>query len=270
MKSNSQKFWKNVSATMYVPFIIYADIEAITLKIEKSVDNSRTRKHEKQVPRGIRAVSLNEEGALNKEFFNRGEKCVSAFLFTMSQWAEDIYKDKRKYPINRKKDGDEHFLMQATERYLCSKVLGTDRVFGHNHVNGELRGRAHQTCNGSCRTTNFTSVVFHNGSKYNFKQILRNYQPADKDEKLECIANNSEKFLSFSTCVPTNTFRNKNNETKIVYEKLKFIDSFRFQSRSLGNPIQTMKADDLPFPTSDYSLRGFSKEQQQLIFQKGI
>ena len=173
MKSNTQMFWKTFSATMRVPFIIYADIEAITPKVNKSQNKACIRKYEKQIPCGVFAICLNGEGNVYKTFFSRNDNCINQFLDTMRLWAKDINKNKLKFPIYRRKYGDEKLLKQATHCSICGGILESDRVIDHNHLNRELRGIAHKNCNASCRITNFTRIVFRNGSKFDFKQILR-------------------------------------------------------------------------------------------------
>ena len=270
MKQNAKMTWKNFSARMRVPFVIYADIEAITPKVVHRCNSSQTRKVEKQIPCGIYAVCLDEKGNLWRQFFDRSEECIGGFLKTARQWAREIYAAKRKFPIYRKKAGDDTKMGKATVCSICDEPLGEDRVFEHNHVNGQLRGFAHAKCNSSCRTTNFTPIIFHNGSKYDFKHILRNYRRGDDNEKLECIANNSEEFISFTICVPTGSYQNSKNERVISYEKLKFIDSFRFQAKALSSLIETMKADQLEFPTFKEVFKNLSSDQQSILLQKGV
>ena len=270
LKQNGKMTWKSVSARMRIPFVIYADIEAITPKESQQFGSSQTRRVEKQIPCGIYAVCLDGEGKLSRQYFNRSENCIKGFLNTAREWAREIYSEKRKYPIYRKKAGDDAKLKNATVCSICNESLGMDRVFEHDHTNGELRGIAHSNCNSTCRTTNFTPVVFHNGSKYDFKHILRYYQPPDDIEKLECIANNSEEFISFSICVPTGSFQNNENKEITTFEKLKFIDSFRFQAKSLSNLIETMKADKIDFPTFKEIFKKLSSDQQGILLQKGV
>ena len=270
MKQNAKMTWKNVSARMRVPFVIYADIEAITPKVTDISSSSQTRKVEKQIPCGIYAICLDERGGVWRQYFNRSEDCVRCFLNTARQWAREIYAAKRKFPIYKKKAGDDARMEEAIDCSICNEPLVEDRVFEHNHLNGELRGIAHKNCNSSCRTTSFTPVVFHNGSKYDFKHILRYYQPGDDEEKLECIANNSEEFISFAIRVSTGSYQNVKNEQVNTYEKLKFIDSFRFQAKSLSSLIETMKADKMEFPTFREIFKNLSFDQQSILLQKGV
>ena len=270
MKQNAKMTWNKLSARMRVPFVIYADIEAITPKVTDNYSSSKTQKVEKQIPCGIYAICLDEKGSLWKQYFNRSEDCVGGFLNTARQWAREIYAAKRKFPIYKKSAGDAENMKEATDCSICNEPLSEDRVFEHDHTNGELRGIAHAKCNTSCRTTNFTPIIFHNGSRYDFKHILRYYKPGDDDEKLECIANNSEEFISFSICVPTGSYQNVKNEQVTTYEKLKFIDSFRFQAKSLSNLIETMKADKMEFPTFIEVFKKLSFDQQGILLQKGV
>ena len=98
VKSNTQMFWKNFSATMRVPFIIYADIEAITPKVNESQNKACTRKIEKQIPCGVFAICLNGGGNVYKTCFSRNENCINQFLNTMRLWAKDIYKTNESSP----------------------------------------------------------------------------------------------------------------------------------------------------------------------------
>ena len=262
--------WKSFAARMRAPFVIYADIEAITPKITYTPNQLHARKVEKQIPCGIHAICLNEKGKLIKQYSSRSEGCVTGFLDTVRNWAKEIYRDKRRFSFYQKKTSDFTKLRDAVDCSICDETLGNDRVFEHNHVTGKLRGIAHSKCNISCRTPNFTPVIFHNGSKYDFKQLLRYYRPGDGNEKLECIANNSEEFISFSICVPTGSFQNDQNQKVITFEKLKFIDSFRFQAKSLSSLIETMKTDNVPFTTFKEGFSHFSQDQQNLILQKGV
>ena len=161
-------------------------------------------------------------------------------------------------------------MKDAVDCSICDETLGNDRVFEHNHVTGKLRGIAHSKCNISCRTPKFIPVIFHNGSKYNFKQLLRCYWSGDDNEKQECIANNSEEFISFSICVPTGSFQNDQNQQVNTFEKLQFIDSFQFQAKSLSSLIETMNTDNVPIATFKEGFSHFSQYQQNLILQKGV
>ena len=78
------------------------------------------------------------------------------------------------------------------------------------------------------------SVVFHNGSTYDYHFIIK--QLAEEFEgEFECLGENTEKYITFS--VP---LKKENDNGKIITYKLKFIDSYRFVSTSLSNLVDNL------------------------------
>ena len=70
IKSNTQLFRKQFSATLRLPFIIYAEIEAIFPRVNESQNKACTRKIEKQSPCDMFAISLNTKGNVYKVLFS--------------------------------------------------------------------------------------------------------------------------------------------------------------------------------------------------------
>jgi hypothetical protein len=93
------------------------------------------------------------------------------------------------------------------------------KVRDHCHIAGYFRGATHQSCNLKVRTSLEAKVIFHNGSNYDFKFIIRKVHKITKEIKV--IPFTDEKFL---------TFRIQISGIRI---KFCFIDSFRFMSDSL-------------------------------------
>ena len=60
------------------------------------------------------------------------------------------------------------------------------------HYTGKYMGVAHSICNLKFNVSNEIPVVFHNGSKYVFHFIIKEFTN-DFDGKFECIGENSEK-----------------------------------------------------------------------------
>ena len=54
-------------------------------------------------------------------------------------------------------------------------------------------------------------------------------------EKIKCIHNNEEKYISFSRDVVVDRFINREGKESIVRRELRFIDSFRLMSSSLDS-----------------------------------
>src|SRR6218665_3503357 len=105
----------------------------------------------------------------------------------------------------------------ATSCHMCGGSLGKDRVRDHCHLSGKFKGAVHNECN-----LNYLSCY----DSHLFVKKLRGSQ----GEKIKCIPNNEEKYISFSRDVIVDRFINKEGKESIVRRELRFIDSFRFMS----------------------------------------
>ena len=70
------------------------------------------------------------------------------------------------------------------------------------------------------------SVVFHNGSTYDYHFIIK-HLAEDFKCQFECLGENTENYISFPVPI-----KDDDNSKKITY-KLKFIDSYRFMQSKL-------------------------------------
>ena len=91
----------------------------------------------------------------------------------------------------------------------------------------EFRGVTHSIGNLRYKTPKEIAVVFHNGSTYDYDFII-NQLAKEVDGQLECLRENTEKYITF--LVPIS--EELDNGKAITY-KFKFIDSFRFMSSKL-------------------------------------
>ena len=92
--------------------------------------------------------------------------------------------------------------------YICEKEFCTDKnnekefklkkkVWDHCHYTGKFRGAAHSIYNLRYKTPKETTVVFHNGSTYDYHFII-NQLAKEFDVQLECLVENTEKYITFS------------------------------------------------------------------------
>ena len=102
------------------------------------------------------------------------------------------------------------------------------------HYTRKFRGAAHSTYNLRYKTPKEIPIVFHNGSTYDYHFII-NKLAKEFDGQLECLGENTEKYITFS--VPIS--KELDNGKTITY-KLKFIDSFRFMSTSLSSLVDNL------------------------------
>ena len=72
------------------------------------------------------------------------------------------------------------------------------------------------------RTPKKISVVFHNGSIYDYHFKINELTKKIEDQ-FECLGENTEKYITFSVPI-----QKELDNGKTVAYKLRFIDSFRF------------------------------------------
>ncbi len=265
-------FFKNMTARANAPFTIYADLEAITPKVQgckADPTKSSTLQLEKQIPCGGHAVFIQDD-KIKDEHLERGENCIDGLFNKLRAWAHEAYNFKRKYPIYKIKSGDSQTMQNATNCWLCLKPLGKDRVYEHDHITGKLRGIAHKDCNSGCKTTRHTPVIFHNGSGYDFKHLLKHYKKANPDEQLNCVPSSEETYIAFVLRVPVGKYKNKAGEWVIIYEDLRFIDSYRFLGKSLQALVNTLVKDKIMLNSLKAGFHDLSQEQLMLLTRKGV
>ena len=102
------------------------------------------------------------------------------------------------------------------------------KVRDHCHYTGKYRRAAHSICNLRYKTPKEISVVFHNGSTYDY-HFISNELPKEFEGQYVCLGENAEKFITFSVPIK----KELDNVKKITY-KLEFIDSCRFMSTSFS------------------------------------
>ena len=115
----------------------------------------------------------------------------------------------------------------ATTCHVCEKPLAGDSVRDHCHITGKYRGAAHNACNLQLRLSPKTTtipVVFHNLRGYDSHLLMQAI--SEVDGKVSCIANNTEKYISFSL------------------GQLRFIDSAQFLLASLDRLVAANTPED--------------------------
>ena len=98
------------------------------------------------------------------------------------------------------------------------KDTSKEKVKDHCHYTGRYRGAAHNLCNLNYKKPNFTPVVFHNLNGYDSHLFIKNL--GFSEGNINCIANNEEKYISFSKRirVRSDTKKVKNEEGEPVEE----------------------------------------------------
>ena len=233
---NILKF-KNHGNSLEVPFVIYADFEAILVEVDDD-ENKSTRKLNKHVPCGFACLTTSSCEQYNKEevVVYSGPDCMSRFFSHLNSERLRINKILSKIiPIEELTPEQLREHKNAKKCFNCDAEFFYDheaevftRAAHHDHISGKYIGPACVRCNLALKYKQSTRakknrpaefeipVVFHNLKGYDSKLILEHFPELNERERVSCIATNMEQFLTFT------------------YRGLKFIDSCQFMKTSLA------------------------------------
>ena len=269
--NNTLKF-NNFHKQQPVPFVIYADFEAITEKISGCRPNNNksfTEAYQKHTDCGFgyKVVCCYDDKYTQPLKIYRGEKAVYTFLEYMLdevKYCKRIIKKEFNKPLNMIKENEEEF-QKADECHICNKKYTADdiRVRDHCHITGKFRGSAHQECNLQLRLNQDKikiPVIFHNLRGYDshfimqeIGAIVKDYEYTNKKGQkcqmnINAIPNNMEKYMAF-----------------MLGNHLTFLDSFQFMSSSLEKLV-----GNLPKESLKYTSKMFKGKKFDLMVRKGV
>jgi len=118
-----------------------------------------------------------------------------------------------------------------------------NKVRDHCHLTNRFRGAAHAECNRNYRIPKFIPVIFYNLSNYDAHLFIKKIFIKNPKERLECIPNNEEKYISFSKEIVLCHITDEEGERKPVKREIRFIDSFRFMPTSLDALIKKLDTE---------------------------
>ena len=141
--------FKDIQKMLQVPFVIYADFEAYTCKLQGPAN-----RHAATMPYELHELSgfayhvvCADPARIYEPVVYRGPNVVDEFLARLKKesWAiHDILKDVVPMKLSEE---EERSFRSADVCYLCEEPLGADRVRDHCHLTGKYRGAAHSECN---------------------------------------------------------------------------------------------------------------------------
>ena len=271
-KDNNILKYNNFHKQQPVPFVIYADFEAITEKISGCQPNnnkSYTEAYQKHTDcgYGYKIVCCYDDEYSKPTKTYRGKKAVYKFMEAMLdevKYCKTVIKKEFNKPSRMTKKDEKEF-QKAEECHICNKKY-TDkdtRVRDHCHITGKYRGSAHQECNLKLRVNPEEvkiPVIFHNLRGYDshfimqeIGAIVKNHAYINKKgEKcqmnINAIPNNMEKYMAF-----------------MLGNHLTFIDSFQFMSSGLEKLVS-----NLPRQAFKYTSQVFEGDEFDLMIKKGV
>ena len=98
---------------------------------------------------------------------------------------------------------------RARECHICLELfkLWDEKVKDYCHYTGEYKGAAHQKCNLWYAIPHYKLVICHNLSGYNVHLFIRKLRKKLDSGSMGVIAENKEKYISFSVSVAIDPFR---------------------------------------------------------------
>ena len=271
-KDNNILKFNNFHKQQPVPFVIYADFEAITEKIQgcqQDGNKSYTEAYQRHTDcgYGYKVVCCYDDKYTKPIQLYRGEKAVYKFMENMLEEVKYCKKVMKKHfdkPLRMTKEDEEEF-KKTTTCHICDKKYTEKdiRVRDHCHITGKYRGSAHQDCNLKLRINPKEikiPVIFHNLRGYDshfimqqIGQIAKEHTYKDKKGEVKqmninAIPNNMEKYMAF-----------------MLGNHLTFIDSFQFMSSSLDKLVSNLPAEALK-----YTNKKFKGKKFELMTRKGV
>ena len=275
---NILKF-NNFHKQLPVPFVVYADFEAITKKVQ-GCQQSEEMKKDKDRRSYTKAYQTHEDCGYgykviccyNDKYSKytriyRGENAVYKFMEKMLEevkYCKTVIKKHFNKPLVMTEVDEQNF-KTMDECHICGeKYTDKDvRIRDHCHITGKFRGSAHQEYNLKLRIKHENlkiPVIFHNLRGYDSHFIMQrigeiankhghtNKKREKQDLNINAISNNMETYMAF-----------------MLGNHLTFIDSFQFMSSSLDKLVSNLPKDDLI-----YTSKVFKGKRLNLMSQKGV
>ena len=271
-KDNNILKFNNFHKQQPVPFVIYADFEAITEKIsgcQPNNDKSYTETYQKHTDcrYGYKVVCCYDDKYSKPTTTYRGEKAVYKFMEAMLEevkYCKKIMKKEFNKLLRMTKEDEEEF-QKVNECHICNKKNTNEeiKVRDHCHITGKYRGSAHQECNLKLRVKPEEikiPVIFHNLRGYDshfimqeIGAIIKKYEYTNKKGQkcqmnINAIPNNMEKYMAF-----------------MLGNHLTFLDSFQFMSSGLEKLVS-----NLPRQSFKYTSEEFEGKELDLMVRKGV
>ena len=202
-----------------VPFVIYADFEAITKKVQgckPNDDKSYTEAYQthEDCGYGYKVVCCYKDKYSKPIQMYWGENAVYKFMEKMLEeveYCKGIVKKRFNKPL-KMTENDELCFKLMDKCHICNKKY-TDkdvRVRDHCHIAGKFRGSAHRECNLKLRIKPEDikiPIIFHNLRGYDSHLIMQQIGEIAKNHtyinkkgekhhlKINAIPNNMEKYM---------------------------------------------------------------------------
>src|SRR2546426_4978768 len=279
-KEGSTIEFKSLNKTIPVPFVIYADCEALVKSLKKCENNKnenesytiKTHEH-KTCSYGYKVVCYENDKYSKPYRMFRGKDAIYDFFEALFEEEIEINHYMHEFSNSKMlltKDDWKRY-DQAKCCYVCKESF-TDKnykVRDHCHITNKFRGPACSRCNLQMKLTHIIPVIFHNLRGYDMHLLLQEVGRFKRE--LTIIPNNMEKYMSFSvgTVKKCYNHKTKDYDDKLRFD-LRFIDSFQFMSSSLNNLVNDLKQGGMDqFKYMNQEFRQVFNENMELTERNG-
>ena len=268
-------YFKNHYKKQRVAFVVYADFECFTEKIDTCQPDegkSFTNQYQKHRPSGfsylIKCFDDDILTPLLRQYTAKSpdEDIPQLFIESLEKDIKEIYNKFKKPKKMVMTQEDKIDYEKATHCHICEEEIDKDediKVRDHCHLTGKYRGAAHNKCNLKFRLPKFYPVIFHNLSGSDSHLFIKNL--GKSEGKIDCIPNNEEKYISFTKEILVDKFIDKEGEEKEVNRKIRFIDSFKFMAASLDSLVKNLPKESFKNITEFYE-----GDELKLLLRKGV
>jgi len=256
-KKGSVVKFKNYHKQLLVPFVIYADFEAFTQKIDRpscqpTAKKPYSVKYQQHLTYSYKykIVCCYDDKFSKPIQIYRGKNATYKFLEAMLEevkYCNQTFKIHFNKPMIFTSENDQKF-RSATKCHICGCgfIEGDSTVRDRDHFFQFFRGAAHKKCNLLYRLTDKICVIFHNLRGYNSHLIMQ--QIGKFEKSIDVISNNMEKYMAF-----------------FLGNQLKFIDSYQFEHFSLESLAKNLLLSDMK-----YTAQEFLNKKLDLMKKKGL
>lgn len=243
--------FKSYAKMLKVPFVVYADFEALNLPDDGTLPgpSDKTEYLTRHEPCSFKYIIVRSDGAIFRHRLYRGKEAAAKFINWLKDDIKEIDEALQEIAPMQLSASDEHDFEVAQRCHICQRSFeNSDRftkVRDHCHITGQFRGAAHKSCNLNFRFSPKVPVFFHNLRGYDSHLII---QGAEAGNEIEVIANNLEKYMSFT-----------------LKRRIAFKDSMQFLPAGLDGLVKTLRKEDFRI-TSQF----FQGEKLELMRRKGL
>ena len=245
--------FENYHKQLEVPFVIYADSEAIVEKIHGLKNNPDTtsytdayQKH-KDCSYAYKVVYCYDDQYSKPLGLYRGPDVVYKFIERMleeEKWCKKTLKKHFNSIAANQLEITEEEEMEFKQSDTCH--LCDVKVRDHCHIIGKYRGSDQHKCNINYKLTEKIPVIFHNLHGYDSHFIMQEIGKFNRN--INVILNNMERYMSF-----------------MLGERLVLLDSFQMVSSNLERLVSNLPEDLLRYTTKE-----FNEQELKLMKQKGV